>query len=143
MYFIFLLLLIWKFKIFFLSTHKQGLFARGAEYTARDVTPTMESLNITEQNEKPHTLENFSYDHFRWEYLTLKADWLNRIKTSKILFAQWLTNVFLFVFITMFQPLYSPNFLRCLSLTFQECQTETFFFLIFLLVMSDAHLRKY
>lgn len=42
-----------------------GLFARGAEYTARDVTPTMENPNITEQNEKPHTLENFSFDHFR------------------------------------------------------------------------------
>lgn len=42
-----------------------GLFARGAEYTARDVTPTMENPNITEHNEKPHTLESFSYDHFR------------------------------------------------------------------------------
>uniref|UniRef100_A0A0L8FWF9 Myosin-VIIa n=1 Tax=Octopus bimaculoides TaxID=37653 RepID=A0A0L8FWF9_OCTBM len=41
------------------------LFTRGAEYTARDTSTPSETSSISEQREKPHTLETFSYDHFR------------------------------------------------------------------------------
>ncbi|GAB1609908.1 myosin-VIIa-like [Argonauta hians] len=41
------------------------LFTRGAEYTAKDTGPINENSTMSEQREKPHTLETFSYDHFR------------------------------------------------------------------------------
>ncbi|CAI9727339.1 myosin-VIIa-like isoform X1 [Octopus vulgaris] len=41
------------------------LFTRGAEYTTRDTSTPSETSSISEQREKPHTLETFSYDHFR------------------------------------------------------------------------------
>lgn len=52
--------------IFLFCEHLQNLFAQQSMDTPKFFPATQTAVETTEPGDKPHTLEQYSYDHFRY-----------------------------------------------------------------------------